>query len=533
MLTTILEVIIIVVGFVMLQMNINRFLHVLQQSFYHNSELISVLKKTDSLKIGSFEILLTVLAIISTAVFKDVMYIIWIILSVVLLYYNIITRPKVKKKFVITTRVKITYAAIYLLLLLVFILPFALYKTQILPSYIFAVLLVLLSLNKYIAIGINIVANIVIIPILNFINSIYINEAKDIIKSHKNLKVIGITGSYGKTSTKNIINQILSQKFSTVMTPKSYNTTLGVVKSIRELIKPYTEVFVCEMGAARIGEIKEICEIVPPDYSVITSIGPQHLSTFKSMENIVQGKFEIVNYAKESAVAILNTDNDYIKKNIDKQVKDKKVVQYSIFDTDQKYHVENIHMNDKGSTFTVVCDGSKLDLETKLLGRHNIYNIVCAVAISKELGMTDIEIQKSIKKLKPVEHRLELKYMSGILALDDAFNSNPEGSKMAIECLTMFEDKYKVLVTPGMIELGEQEYELNKKLGEYATKCDYVFLVGDKTVRAIKDGMDEQGYTNYEIVKDVYEAFSKLVKIKEKYPNLIALFENDLPDSYS
>lgn len=533
MLTTILEVIIIAVGFVLLQMNINKFLHVLQQSFYHNSELISVLKKTDTLKLGLFEILLTAVAIISMFVLKDIMYIIWIMLSLILLYYNIITKPKIKKKFVITTRVKITYAAVYLIIVLFIILPFILYEIKVFPSFIFLKLLILLSLNKYIAIAINMLANIIIMPVLNYINSIYINEAKNIIKSHKNLKVIGITGSYGKTSTKNIINQILSQKFSTVMTPKSYNTTLGVVKSIRELIKPYTEVFVCEMGAARIGEIKEICEIVPPDYSVITSIGPQHLSTFKSMNNIVQGKFEIVNYAKDASVAILNTDNEYIKNNIDKQVKDKKVIQYSIFDTNQKYHVENIHMNDKGSTFTVVCDESKIDIETKLLGRHNIYNIVCAIAISKELGMTDSEIQKSIKKLKPVEHRLELKYMNGILALDDAFNSNPEGSKMAIECLTMFEDKYKVLVTPGMIELGEQEYELNKKLGEYATKCDYVLLVGDKTVKAIKDGMDEQGYTNYEIVKDVYEAFSKLVKIKEKQPNLIALFENDLPDSYS
>jgi UDP-N-acetylmuramoyl-tripeptide--D-alanyl-D-alanine ligase len=251
------------------------------------------------------------------------------------------------------------------------------------------------------------------------------------------------------------------------------------------------------------------------------------------MANIVIGKFEIVNYAKEKAVAVLNTDNEYIKNNIDKQVSGKNVIRYSISDANQKYHVENIHMNDKGSTFTVVCGDEKIDLETKLLGKHNIYNIVCSVAISKELGMTDIEIQKSIKKLKPIEHRLELKYMSGILALDDAFNSNPEGSKMAIECLTMFEDKYKVLVTPGMIELGEQEYELNKKLGEHATKCDYVILVGDKTTIAIKDGMDELKYTNYEVVKDVYNAFEELVKIKEKHPNLIALFENDLPDSYS
>lgn len=281
------------------------------------------------------------------------------------------------------------------------------------------------------------------------------------------------------------------------------------------------------------GEIKEICEIVPPDYSVITSIGPQHLETFKSMENIVKGKYEIVTYAKKDSTVILNVDNEYIKNNIDKYCSDKKVIEYSLNDKNKKYYVDNISIDDKGSKFTVHFDENKIDLETKLLGKHNIYNIVCSIAISKELGMTDIEIQKSIKKLKPVEHRLQLKSMNGILALDDAFNSNPEGSKMAIECLTMFEDKYKVLVTPGMIELGEQEYELNKKLGEYATKCDYVFLVGDKTTKAIKDGMDQLNFINYEIVKDVYEAFEKLVKIKEEHPNLIVLFENDLPDSYS
>lgn len=533
MITTILEVIVIILGLVALQVNLSKFLHILQQSFYHNSELIAVLKKTDSLRIGTFEIALMAITLISGAIFKDVMYILWIIGCILWINFAIMNKPKVKKKFVITTRVKITYSAVYLLIIIFILLPYILIKTNILTNSIFSVLLIMLSLNKYLAIVISMVANIVITPVLQLINLRYINEAKNIIKTNKKLKIIGITGSYGKTSTKNIIYQILSQKFSTVMTPKSYNTTLGVVKSIREDIKPYTEIFVCEMGAARLGEIKEICEIATPDYSVITSIGPQHLSTFKSMGNIVQGKFEIVNYAKENSVAILNTDNEYIKNNIENQVHGKRTIEYSISDSKQKYHVENIHMNDSGSIFTVVCENNKLELETKLLGRHNIYNIVCAVAISKELGMKDVEIQKSIKKLKPVEHRLQLKSMNGILALDDAFNSNPEGSKMAIECLTMFEDKYKVLVTPGMIELGEQEYELNKKFGEYATKCDYVFLVGDKTTKPIKDGMDGLQYTNYEIVKDVYEAFERLMKIKEQHPNLIALFENDLPDSYS
>ena len=189
-------------------------------------------------------------------------------------------------------------------------------------------------------------------------------------------------------------------------------------------------------------------------------------------------------------------------------------------------------MSDKGSIFTV-CEGdSKFTLETRLLGKHNIYNILCAVAIAKELNMTNEEIKKAVKKIKPVEHRLELKNMGGILALDDSFNSNPEGSKAAIDTLCMFKDKYKVMVTPGMIELGEKTDELNKKLGEYATVLDYVILVGDVTTKKIEEGMKEKGYSNYIVVKDLYEAFRKLEELQVSNTNLLALFENDLPDSY-
>ena len=142
------------------------------------------------------------------------------------------------------------------------------------------------------------------------------------------------------------------------------------------------------------------------------------------------------------------------------------------------------------------------------------------------------EIKRGIKKIKPVEHSLELKTMGGILALDDAFNSNPEGSKVAIETLCMFKDKYKVLVTPGMIELGDKTDELNEKLGEYASVLDYVILVGEATTERIKAGMDKKGFKDYIIVKDIYDAFKKLQEIQISHENLIALFENDLPDSY-
>lgn len=505
--------------------NVNKFMHIFQQSFYEMDEFFPAIKTTKSARIQIYEVVLIVLAALSH--FIVYFLLLYAALSVLCAYLTINHRPIAKKKFVYTTRVKITFAIIFLIILASII------GVYYISSYELSLIVFLvLALYKYVSIAIMLLGNLLAQPILKLINLRYIKEAKKIILSNSNMKIIGITGSYGKTSTKNIVASLLEEKYITVMTPKSFNTTLGVVKTIREEVKPYTEVFVCEMGAARLGEIKEICNIVSPDISVITSIGPQHLTSFKSMDNIIKGKFEIITNAKKDSVAVLNIDNEYIQKGISLYAKEKNIIDFSLDNINSKYRVENIKMSDKGSIFDVVDKDTKITVETKLLGKHNIYNIVCAIAIARELDMTIEEIKRGIKKIKPVEHRLELKTMGGILALDDAFNSNPEGSKAAIETLCMFKDKYKVLVTPGMIELGDKTDELNEKFGEYASVLDYVILVGEVTTKYIKKGLENKEFKNYIIVKDIYEAFSKLQEIQISHENLIALFENDLPDSY-
>ena len=492
--------------------NVNKFMHIFQQSFYEMDEFFPAIKTTKSARIQIYEVVLIVLAALSH--FIVYFLLLYAALSVLCAYLTINHRPIAKKKFVYTTRVKITFAIIFLIILASII------GVYYISSYELSLIVFLvLALYKYVSIAIMLLGNLLAQPILKLINLRYIKEAKKIILSNSNMKIIGITGSYGKTSTKNIVASLLEEKYITVMTPKSFNTTLGVVKTIREEVKPYTEVFVCEMGAARLGEIKEICNIVSPDISVITSIGPQHLTSFKSMDNIIKGKFEIITNAKKDSVAVLNIDNEYIQKGISLYAKEKNIIDFSL---------DNILAKKK----FLKSPPTKITVETKLLGKHNIYNIVCAIAIARELDMTIEEIKRGIKKIKPVEHRLELKTMGGILALDDAFNSNPEGSKAAIETLCMFKDKYKVLVTPGMIELGEKTDELNEKFGEYASVLDYVILVGEVTTKYIKKGLENKEFKNYIIVKDIYEAFSKLQEIQISHENLIALFENDLPDSY-
>lgn len=510
---------------VLILVNVNKFMHIFQQSFYELDDFLPAIKTTKVYKMQIYEILLVIFAVLS--LFNNYFLILYGIISIYTSFNTVNKRAVAKKKFVYTSRVRITYAIIaFLVALSVFAVGININTKGIIAVF------VILSLYKLWAIALVLIGNAIAKPLLNVINSRYIKEAKNIINSNKKLKIIAVTGSYGKTSTKNIITSLLEEKYITVMTPKSYNTTLGVVKTIREQIKPYTEVFVCEMGAARLGEISEICDIAKPDISVITSIGPQHLTTFKSMDNIVKGKFEIITDAKKDVKAVLNLDNDYIKEGIEKYAKNTEIISYGMNEKNAEYTVENITMSDKGSIFDIVYEDSKIQIRTKLLGKHNIYNITCAVTIAKELGMTNEEIKKAISKIKPVEHRLELKKMGGILSLDDSFNSNPEGSKAAIETLNMFKDKYKVLVTPGMIELGEKTDELNKKLGEYATTLDYVILVGKVTTDKIKEGMDEKGYKDYIVVDDLYEAFRKLEELQISHENLLALFENDLPDSY-
>ena len=514
-----------IISLFLIVVNVNKFTHIFQQSFYERDEFFPAIKTTKSARIQLYEIILLIFSVLS---FLNIYWLfIYAAFSIFTAYKTINHRPVAKKKFVYTNRIKITYAIIFILLIL------SVVGVHYISSLKYSLaIFVILSMYKHFSIAIMLLGNALAQPILKLINLRYIKEAKEILKSNNKMKIIGITGSYGKTSTKNIVSALLEEKYITVMTPKSYNTTLGVVKTIREQIKPYTEVFVCEMGAARLGEIKEICSIARPDISVITSIGPQHLTSFKSMDNIIKGKFEIITNANPDVKAILNIDNEYIKKGIELYAKDKYIIDFSINNTDSRYRVENIKMSDKGSIFDVVDGKSRLTVETKLLGKNNIYNIVCAIAIARELDMTNEEIKRGIKKIKPVEHRLELKTMGGILALDDAFNSNPEGSKVAIETLCMFKDKYKVLVTPGMIELGDKTDELNEKLGEYASVLDYVILVGEATTERIKAGMDKKGFKDYIIVKDIYDAFKKLQEIQISHENLIALFENDLPDSY-
>lgn len=379
-------------------------------------------------------------------------------------------------------------------------------------------------------------SNILIYPLETTINNLYLKSAKRKINKLKP-KVIAITGSYGKTSTKDFLASILSTRYGVLKTPGSFNTPMGICKIIRGELKPQHEIFIVEMGARAKGDIKELCELVKPEIGIITAIGPQHLEMFRTVENIMDTKYELIESLPTDGIAVFNNDDENCRRLSD-QTKNKKVLRYGIEKNNEEMHLtaRDISTNIQGIYFLAQnSKGSVVPFHCGLLGKHNVYNILAAAAVALECGVSLKEIAKAVKMLEPSPHRLQLMQgAGGILVIDDAFNANPLGAKMAFEVLKEFKSGRKVLVTPGFIELGEREYEENKQLGIAAAKvCDLIFLIGPKKTKPIFEGLKEAGFpeTNIFIEKSLNaatEIFKNILKAGD-----VVLFENDLPDTYN
>ena len=387
-----------------------------------------------------------------------------------------------------------------------------------------------------------VISSFCIWPIEQLINGFYLRDARKRIKTLQP-KIIGITGSYGKTSTKYILHQILSQKYKTLMTPDSYNTPMGICKVIRGDLLPEHEFFIVEMGAYKRGDIRELCRLAPPEIGILTAVGPQHLERFKSIENTARAKYELIEALPSNGLAVINADNEICDALADK-TESVPVIKYGMAagtseNTSISITAHNIKQSGKGLTFTVVDEGAgTVDITTRLLGKHNVSNILAAMSVSLHCGMTLDEIREAFEALEPVPHRLQLlPGAAGVTVIDDSFNANPEGAKAALEVLTDFvseKDGKKVLVTPGMVELGELEYEENKRFGLEASKvCDLVILVGPTRTTPILDGLKNANYPEQHIyvVNNLDEAQQHLTKLVG--PGDVVLFENDLPDNYN
>ncbi len=435
---------------------------------------------------------------------------------------------KFKKPLVYTARVKRMMATFFIVIAAAFICSFWILFTNNAKE---PMPYIILGSALYITPILVPLANLINKPIETAIQKWYINDAKRMLSESPNLHVIGITGSYGKTSMKFYLSELLNSQYNTLKTPESYNTPMGVVKTVRMNLRPTHEIFVCEMGARRVGEIKELCGIADPHDGIITSVGPQHLETFNSVENVVNTKFELADHVSPLGKIFLNGDNELIRK---KAPEYKNAVLYGTTEGCD-YRATDITVSDKGTQFILTApDGTSCRYTTLLLGEHSVQNLAGAIAYCHSRGIALEKLVLPVRRIQAVPHRLQLLDKgNGMTFIDDAYNSNPSGCRAALNVLGLF-DACRILVTPGMVELGAKQDELNYEFGTEAAKaCDYIVLVGKAQTEPIYRGIIDSGYPESQVfaADSLNEALAK-VSAYQTDKKKIVLLENDLPDNY-
>lgn len=401
---------------------------------------------------------------------------------------------------------------------------------------------------------------ILLSPIEKSIARYYLNKAKKKIRNFKALKVVGITGSFGKTTVKEILNSILNEEFNVLATPKNFNTPLGLAITINNMLDSAHEVLICEMGAKKLGEIKELCDFVKPHLGVVTAVGRQHLNTFGSIDNVYLTKKELPDSVRDFCV--FNLMNSYTAKMknvyVDKVagvfllhsgrgIGAKRALKcyYILFAgrcVSQKFYeyikinncyAKSIVCGENGSVFVLCYNGCTLGrVSLNLLGEHNVVNCLLAVSIALRLGMGFGNILNGINNVGSVKARLEkIKLSNGCIVINNGYNSNIDSATSTLSVLKYFDKKHKVVVTPGLIDT-DNDYQYNVRFGEivaeYATS---VIIVKEKNRKALLSGLNNMNFDAGSVlcVAEMTQAMEIIDKSGEDY---VYVIENDLPENY-
>ena len=357
-------------------------------------------------------------------------------------------------------------------------------------------------------------------------------------------KIIGITGSYGKTTTKHFLRDIMSVRYPTYATPKSYNTLMGVSLAInRDLADDYrSEYFISEMGAYVEGEIARICQLTPPDIAIVTEIGPQHLERFGSLDNIRRAKYELIKNLSADGVAVFNWDNPYIRDMIGEAYPPTRLAvsrQASLEDARAQkltWVASDVSESLNGLAFRAchLPSGEHAQITTAVVGEHNVTNLLLCIAVAYHEGIPLRDIAARIRGLRPAESRLAAETTaSGITIINDAYSANPAGVVSALKVLRLHDSGKRLLITPGMVELGALQDSENHKLGLLAAECATdIILIGKSQTAAIYAAIQSTDFDQSRI--HTLEALDEAVNWYRQ--NLRAgdtvLFLNDLPDTY-
>lgn len=352
------------------------------------------------------------------------------------------------------------------------------------------------------------VATLLLFPLDRYLKHKLITEAKLKLARFPHLEIVGIAGSYGKTTMKEILATILSEKHTVLKTPENINTPLGIARLILSKLDTSITVLIVEMGEYTRGDISDICSFVKPQTAVITGINEAHLERMGSLENTTAAIFELAQHMSQDGLLVLNGDNALIRDN------------YRRFCTNQKIEL--------------VSSKKETTLKSGLLGNYAKGMLEAGAHIARYLGLTEEQIQKGALAVKPLPHRLEpIEGSRGVLVIDDSYNGNPEGVLEAIHVLNTYKDRRKVFVTPGLVETGERNEAVHKTIGkELSAVADVVVLIENSATPYIAQGLTEHGFNAQNILwfknaHEVHGAMGTIIK-----PHDVVLFQNDWPDNY-
>lgn len=348
--------------------------------------------------------------------------------------------------------------------------------------------------------------------------------------------VVGITGSFGKTTTKACVAAVAELRGPAYATPASFNSYLGVVRAINEGLTARHREFVVEMGAYRRGDVAELCDLVHPKIGVLTAIGPAHLERFGSLDEIERAKGELAESLPADGTFVTNADDERCVR-VTERTQAPALLFSAAGAATADLTAHDITMAEGTTRFTLRrrTTGEEVAVRSRLLGRHNVANLLAAAAVGVAMELPLDAVGRALARVTPPAHRLApiLNRQAGIVVIDDAYNSNPVGAAAALEVLASHQAERRLLVTPGMVELGEREAEENERFGARAAAvCDLVVLVGEERSRPILSGLESASFPSAQVhvVASTAEAQELLAKTTRRGD--VVLFENDLPDLY-
>lgn len=352
--------------------------------------------------------------------------------------------------------------------------------------------------------------------------------------------VVGITGSYGKTTTKACVAEVLELLGPSYPTPRSFNSYLGIVRAINEGLLPNHRSFIAEMGAYRRGDIAELCKLVSPTAAVLTAIGPAHLERFGSIDEIEAAKGELADSLPADGLFVTRADDERCVRIARTRARSRTVL-FALANTpNAQVWAEELRIETGRTSFALcVRTGSatyRARVRAKLLGEHNVANLLAAAAVGVGLGLEADAVARALSRVVPPPHRLSpiVNSATNVVVIDDSYNANPEGAAAALAILRAHPASRRVLVTPGMVELGEFEEEENIRLGELAAAaCDRAVLIGNRRAGSIRAGLVRAGFPESQIVMAPDSKTAHTVVGTTTLPGDVILFENDLPDVYA